>query len=539
MKQIQTPLFILLLFLSCKERPIQESLIIEAEDRSYLSYELDMPDLFQAVQLGNVFPDSKTFVDCVPKESVETILGEYEKRKQEPNFDLKSFVGVFFDLPEKAGKNYVADPNKNIVEHIEALWPNLIRNPDEQTGTLLALPFPYVVPGGRFGEVYYWDSYFTMLGLEVSKRDSTIELMIDNFAYLIDQYGHIPNGNRSYYLSRSQPPFFAEMVNLLARVKNDQKILVKYLPQLEKEHMYWMEQYQLIDEGNQGKVKMIGRTVSLDTFEVLNRYCDDLASPRPEAYKEDVATATASGRKVEEVYKDLRSGAESGWDFSTRWFRDGKTLATIHTTEILPVDLNALLYNLERTLERAAIESGHRTKALSFGGYAAKRKEIFDKYFWNEEKGFYFDYDFVEGKQTEAMTLAAVYPLYFSLASDDQASAVAEKIEKLFLKPGGLTTTLVKSGQQWDAPNGWAPLQWMAIDGLRKYGHEKLAQRIAKEWLKNNERVYKNTTKMVEKYNVFDLSLEAGGGEYPVQDGFGWSNGVYLRLYNDFVKLKN
>jgi len=539
MQKLYTSLLLLLFIISCKETPLPEKIIIPEEDRSYLSYDVDMPGLFEAVQLGNVFPDSKTFVDCIPKQATSVIMEEYAKRKDGVGFDIKNFVLEFFDLPKAVGNAFVVDTTKTTAEHIDTLWTFLMRKPDVQVGTLLPLPYTYIVPGGRFGEIYYWDSYFTMLGLEVSEKDSTIQLMVDNFAFLIDEYGHIPNGNRSYYLGRSQPPFFAAMVNLLANAKEDPKILVKYLPQLEKEHTYWMAQYQLIDEAPGDGVKAVGRTVRLDTLVVLNRYYDDLSTPRPEAYKEDLATAKASGRNPEEVYKNLRAGAESGWDFSSRWFKDGKSLTTIHTLDILPVDLNALLYHLEKTLEKAAIESGHRTKMLTYGGYAAKRKEIFDQYFWNEEQGFYFDYDFKEGKQKETMTLAGVYPLFFGLANDDQAKAVAANLEKYFLKPGGLTTTRVNSGQQWDAPNGWAPLQWMAIEGLRKYGQTAVAKRIAMSWIKNNERVYNNTHKMVEKYNVFDLSLEAGGGEYPVQDGFGWSNGVYLRLYNEYIVHKN
>jgi alpha,alpha-trehalase len=233
------------------------------------------------------------------------------------------------------------------------------------------------------------------------------------------------------------------------------------------------------------------------------------------------------------MYRHLRSGAESGWDYSSRWFKDGETLETIHTTDIAPVDLNSLLYYLE-TLLAEAYDLGDKPEVGdSFRALAAKRKALFDTYFWNQETGFYHDYDFVAKQKTPVLSLAGVYPLFFNIASPKQAEAVAKVIKEKFLQPGGLPATLVNTGQQWDSPNGWAPLQWMAIKGLRNYGYTELADTIKTRWIVNNKRVYKNTGKMVEKYNVYDLSLLAGGGEYPVQDGFGWSNGVLLKLMTE------
>ncbi|MCL4167260.1 UNVERIFIED_CONTAM: hypothetical protein GTU68_003007 [Idotea baltica] len=276
------------------------------------------------------------------------------------------------------------------------------------------------------------------------------------------------------------------------------------------------------------------KAVFIEENQILNRYYDNSDKPRPEAYKEDVETAKESGRDVKEVYRHLRSGAESGWDYSSRWLRDGKSLETIHTTEILPVDLNALLYHLEEVLEKAySLSSKEQAYSESFKALKDKRRALFDTYFWNEAEGFYFDYDFVAKEKKATYSLAGVYPLFFGIASEEQAQKVANKIGALFLMPGGVNSTLYETGQQWDAPNGWAPLQWMTIKGLRNYGHTELANEIKNRWIANNFRVYKNTGKMVEKYNVNDLSLEAGGGEYPVQDGFGWTNGVLLKLLSE------
>lgn len=493
------------------------------------------PALFEAIQLGGIFPDSKTFVDCIPKYSTEEILANYETLKNDSTFVLEQFVRDHFTVPGEHESGYRTDTSLRADQHINKLWPVLTREPEGDGGSLIPMPKSYVVPGGRFGEIYYWDSYFTMLGLHAAKEDSLIENMVVNFAQLLRDFGHIPNGNRSYYLGRSQPPFFSLMVELLADIKKDEQILVQYMPQLQIEYQYWMAarsadeakgQMQAREKGEQAFFK----AVFIEDDNILNRYYDENGTPRPEAYKEDLHTAELSNRPKDKVYRDLRAGAESGWDYTSRWLKDGVHLETIHTTDILPVDLNALLYHLESVLEKASRLAGKEEVAQSYAALKAKRKAIFDKYFWDNESGFYVDYDFVAKEKSPILSLAAVFPLYFEMASDKQAEAVAHLIRHVFLKPGGLTSTLDSTGQQWDAPNGWAPMQWMAIQGLRKYGYYQLANQAKTNWVNNCLRVYQNTGKMVEKYNVFDLSLLAGGGEYPVQDGFGWTNGVLLAL---------
>ncbi|MEK7254948.1 MAG: trehalase family glycosidase, partial [Bacteroidota bacterium] len=232
----------------------------------------------------------------------------------------------------------------------------------------------------------------------------------------------------------------------------------------------------------------------------------------------------------------LRAGAESGWDFSSRWFADGKTLTSIHTTDIVPVDLNALIFNLEMTIASIYQNQGNADKANFYQQQAAKRSAAVNKYCWQPTAGFFYDYDFVKGEPTNVPSLAAAYPLYFKMATPNQAQSVAQNLQKNFLRDGGVLSTPNFTGQQWDAPNGWAPLQWMTIQGLRNYGETALANDIKKRWMDLNVKVYQNTGKMVEKYNVQDVSLEAGGGEYPVQDGFGWTNGVLLKLLSEKIK---
>ncbi|MBN2524230.1 MAG: alpha,alpha-trehalase TreF [Bacteroidales bacterium] len=497
----------------------------EDKARTYLQFynpALELPLLFHDVQISGIFPDSKTFPDCQPKISPDSIAIFYEDQKDQEVFDLKNFIDDFFSCPVDSISKIDFSVEKNIEFHLHSLWNYLIHQDlhDSTMNSLLPLVFPYVVPGGRFREIYYWDSYFTMEGLAASGRMDLVKDMLNNFVYLINECGHIPNGNRSYYLSRSQPPFFAEMVKLLMRESNDAEGL-KYLPALVKEYKFWM---------NRVPSRNSGKTVEIDNV-LLNRYWDEYSGPRPEAYRKDYLLARQfQAEEHEMIYRNIRTACESGWDFSSRWFRDGKSIKTICTTEIIPVDLNCLLYNLELTISKLYALKQLSDSSEWFNNKASERKELIGRIFWNEEEKFYFDYDILKGQRTNTYSLAAIFPLYFKIATTSQAKEIAKTIELDFLFDGGLITTLSTTGEQWDAPNGWAPLQWIAVCGLENYGYKDLANKIASRWLALNNAVYQRTGKMMEKYNVMDLKLPAGGGEYPLQDGFGWTNGVYLGL---------
>jgi alpha,alpha-trehalase len=529
MTRIVISSILLLLFATCREAAPETTAV--TEPRTWQRPEQQYGQLFIDVQTAPVFPDSKTFVDCVPKMSVAEIVSNYEDQKGSTDFDLKAFVLEHFDLPKQYATDFQSDTSRSVQEHINVLWDYLTREADQATaGTLIALPKSYIVPGGRFGEVYYWDSYFTMLGLGVADRWDMIEHMADNFAYVIDTIGHIPNGNRTYYLSRSQPPFFAQIVDLLAMQKGE-GIYIKYLPAMEAEYQFWTAGSKAVSPTQ----RAYERVVRMEDGSKLARYCDNLDIPRQEAYKEDIAAAKGGEREAAVVYKHLRSGAESGWDFSSRWFEDAENIESIETTDIIPVDLNALLYSLELTLMKAHTYAGNNLAAQEYINLASKRKRAVSTYCWDEASGAFRDYDYVEGNVTPVVSLATAYPLFFKMATQEQADAVAKVLERDFLQPGGVVSTLNATGEQWDAPNGWAPLQWLTIQGLRNYGHNELAEEIARRWVALNIKVYKNTGKLVEKYNVTDMTLEAGGGEYPVQDGFGWTNGVLLKLMDIYA----
>jgi alpha,alpha-trehalase len=486
--------------------------------------------LFETVQMQRIFPDGKTFVDAVPHDAPAVIMQRYEDERAKPGFDLAAFVRRNFTVQRPNESAYRSTPGEDVCAHIDNLWHVLARKPvDAQRAahsSLLPLPRPYVVPGGRFAEIYYWDSYFTMLGLEESGRHDLALSMVENFASLIDRYGHIPNGNRTYYLSRSQPPFFSSMVELVAaRSRDPAAIYLSFLPAMSKEHAFWIEGADTLEPG-----KAHRRVVRLTDGTLLNRYWDDRDSPREEAYREDVATARASDRPAAEVYRDLRATAEAGWDFSSRWFADGKSLATIRTTALVPVDLNSLLFHLETTLAKAYALSHNPEKAAEFSARAAQRKSAVLRYLWDSGSGAYTDYLWQEGRPSGSVSVAGLYPLFAGLATKSHAARMAEVVRAQLMKPGGLLTTTIETGQQWDAPNGWAPLQWIAIKGLTDYGGTDLARTIAARWMKTVVAAYSRTGKLMEKYNVVDPALASGGGEYPGQDGFGWTNGVLRKL---------
>jgi alpha,alpha-trehalase len=482
--------------------------------------------LFIDVQRSRIFPDSKTFVDCIPLIPPAEIISKYQVEVQKSNFNLKAFVLKDFQLPSLPPS--FSSESKDIRQHIRQLWKVLQRPADDvnDQGSLIALPYPYIVPGGRFREIYYWDSYFTMLGLKESGEFEMMENTVKNFAHLINRYGHIPNGNRTYYISRSQPPFFSLMVELLASVKGE-AVYKTYRQVIEKEYEYW----------------------SIPRFKSLGHYWDELSIPRQESYFEDDSIANYAvlefkktvryadsnrlKRAIDSIYasvcNNLRSAAASGWDFSSRWML-GVGLHTTNVKHISPVDQYSLYANLGQVYCRTgATELAYDTNKVRSNTIERLRELHF-----NEELGWYCDYNTAENKVMNNPTLAGMYPLFFKLADEKEIPRIINFLKKNFLKNGGVVTSLKTTGQQWDAPNGWAPLQWITIIGLENYGYHDLAKEIATRWVNLNKKVFNETGKLMEKYDVVDTNKPAGGGEYPSQDGFGWTNGVLLALMNKY-----
>ncbi len=480
--------------------------------------------LFSAVQKQRVFADSKTFADAEPLDTPTAILMRYETENPVGVDQSRAFVTRNFHLSQDARPAGLRD-------HIRSLWSPLTRPPlasSKSGGSAIALPAAYVVPGGRFGEMYYWDSYFTMLGLKADHRNELIDAMVENFTSLVERYGMIPNGTRTYYLSRSQPPFFAAMLALTAPV--ERKTELRRLKALRAEHRFWTRGEDCI-----GHDDACEHAVRLPDGSILNRYWDAKDSPRDESYAEDLITAAQHTRPARDTYRDLRAAAESGWDFSSRWLAEPNNLSTIRTTQIVPIDLNSLLWQLERKIaERCAHVD--RSCARSFAMRADARRAAIMRYLWDDAGGRFADWDRVTQKQTPVVSAATLYPLFVGLATPAQGRAVAATVRLQLLAPDGLRTTLTRTGQQWDSPNGWAPLQWIAADGLARYGENDTARSIARRWIATVDRGFRESGKLLEKYDIEQHHV-GGGGEYPLQDGFGWTNGVTSALLERYPDL--
>ena len=478
--------------------------------------------LFAAVQERGLFADSKTFADAVPRRAPDAIMHDWALLTTPDDSTLLAFVHDNFALPE--AEEYPAPDARSLADYIAALWPILTREPEVPPpgSSLLALPRRHVVPGGRFRELYYWDSYFTMLGLVRSGRQDLVEDMIANFGSLIDRFGHIPNGTRSYYLSRSHPPVFY----LMAALSQDNSVAAQRdrLRWKLAEHRFWMAgEDRLADAGEHRRI------VRLNDGSLLNRYWDGRAAPRDESWREDVELAArVPARAPEALWRDIRAAAESGWDFSSRWLGDGRSLETIRTTRIVPIDLNALLFGLENAIAAAAAALGEDAVADEFRRRGEARLNAIERHLWSEALHCYADYDLDTGAARDQLTGAAAFALFAGVACNARASLTADALRDL-LSNGGLLATRTPTGQQWDAPNGWAPLQWIAIEGLRRYGHSAFAADIAENWLAMIEGHFGASGQLLEKYDV-ERCNAGGGGEYGTEIGFGWTNAVTQEL---------
>ncbi|MCB1110407.1 MAG: trehalase [Chlamydiia bacterium] len=458
--------------------------------------------LFERVQKEGLFKDGKTFVDALPRSNPQEILKAFEKERDQDGFDLSAFIQTHFTLPDTEEDQI--PKASNMKDYISKMWTILLKEMEAPSpySSLISLPHPHIVPGGRFRECFYWDSYFTALGLLESGHLNWIKNMVENFTFLIENLGFIPNGNRVYFASRSQPPYFALLLTLLYEA-GEKDFALSHIPSLEKEYRYWMNHTLSLPEGFQ-----------------LNHYFDALNIPRPEAYKREMELSKQSENP--QFFRHLRAACASGWDFSSRWLEDQKSFSTIWALDILPIDLNCLLYSVEETLARFSKNPSPYAKA------AKERKQAIQKLFW--KKNFFFDYHAKTKRHTATYSLAATTPLFVKAATDEQADLVAKKLEKDFLLKGGFVTSLTEGIHQWDMPNGWAPLEWITIQGLLNYGYTDLALEGARRWLALNEKIFQEKGTLLEKYNVRDCTAQVARGEYELQQGFGWTNGVALTL---------
>lgn len=463
-------------------------------------------------QAAGLHPDEKALADALPAVDPEATLAAWAAKPK----DLEAFVHTYLYFTEMGELTFKPDPQRSPEDHIRALWPSLTRHADPLgwQGTRLPLTKPYVVPGGRFQELYYWDSYFTMLGLAVHGEKKALLHMLDNFAELISSHGHIPNGTRTYFLSRSQPPYFSLMVRLA--VEQGWTSWKDYAKPMRLEYQFWMEGAEHLTANGQCHRRVVrcgGYTV--------NRYWDDSDAPRLEMSAADRLLAASSERPERDLYRNIRAACESGWDFSSRWLKNPRLLSSLETTEIVPVDLNSLLLCLEWSLAQA-FPSEH----LYWMDCYRTRKRSLQTLFWDGQT--FVDVNMDGTARSGHRSAAMLYPLWAGAGKKKQVVATLDWVRVHLLGPGGVSTTNVDSGQQWDAPNAWAPLQWTAIAGTARCGYPDLAQTMAETWIHSCESVYAVKTALVEKYDAYHPEDPAKGGEYALQDGFGWTNGVYL-----------
>ena len=402
---------------------------------------------------------------------------------------------------------------------------------------LLYLPHPYVVPGGRFNEMYGWDSYFIILGL---LQDGEIEIaknMVDQFAYEIDHYGMILNANRTYFLTRSQPPIFTPAILEVYAHTQDKEWLQSMLSTISSYYYYWNVPPHLNPSTGLSHYAALGSGAAP---EVVMSEIDEEGKTHYDRVKEyyrqhefdDYAVDLYYDRQTDELselfYQGDRSMRESGFDITNRF--GPFSVDIIHYA---PVCLNVLLCQMEEDTAKIEAILGNDTSAEQWRDRSALRKERINQFLWDEEAGLYFDYNFRVGDRRNYEYATTFYPLWTGIASKEQARRVWQNLDK-FEAPGGILTSTHVSGNQWDAPFGWAPLNLIAVKGLLRYGYEADAKRIAAKFLNMTVKEFNQTGTLVEKYDVNSCSANVSSeilfGYSSNEIGFGWTNGTILEL---------
>ncbi|MFB6273823.1 MAG: trehalase family glycosidase [Salinibacter sp.] len=416
---------------------------------------------------------------------------------------------------------------ENPRKHIEEIEPH----------GLLYLPHPYVVPGGRFNEMYGWDSYFISIGLLEDGRVEMAKHMTDNHLYQVRHYGTVLNANRTYYLTRSQPPFLATMVRNVFRATRDTAWLADAVPELKAYYDYWttgphragdtgLSRYYGLGEGPAPEVVMGEKDAEGQShYDRIRAY---YRTHDVTAYDESLFYDAEADSLTPLFYKSDRSMRESGFDPSNRF--GPFNVGIIHYA---PVGLNSFLYQYERDMSVLMATLGRSDAAKQWGLRAGRRKAKMNELMWDAEAGRYRDYNFRTGTQNDYHFATMMAPLWVGLATDSQAAATAETLWQLEA-PGGLLTSTHRTGNQWDAPFGWAPLQMMAVEGLRRYGYDRAADRLSAKFVGLVHKEFQEHGVILEKYDLVQRESDVSSGiEYGYSEnvvGFGWTNAVVLRL---------
>nr|XP_005005008.2 trehalase isoform X2 [Cavia porcellus] len=414
-------------------------------------------------------------------------------------------------------------------------WPGPPRTGKTAPSSYRGFQIPSCVPGQRTctRSGRSWvnrDSYWVMEGLLLSEMAETVKGMLQNFLDLVKTYGHIPNGGRIYYLQRSQPPLLTLMVDRYVAHTNNTAFLRENIETLALELDFWT----------------VNRSVSVNLGGqnyTLNRYYVPYGGPRPESYSKDeeLANTLPEGDR-EALWSELKAGAESGWDFSSRWLVESPnldSLSSIQTSKRVPVDLNAFLCQAEELMSNFYARLGDDVQAARYKALRNQRLTAMQAVLWDEQKGAWFDYDLENMKKNLEFYPSNLAPLWAGCFSDpgvvDKAVKYLED-NQILTHQYGIPTSLHNTGQQWDFPNGWAPLQDLVIRGLAKSQSpqtQEVAFQLAQNWIRTNFDVYSQKSTMYEKYDV-SRGQAGGGGEYEVQEGFGWTNGVALMLMDRY-----
>lgn len=517
--------------------------------------------LLHTIQMARVNPDSKTFVDMKMKQSPNETLERFDIFMQTCNNvptrdQVIGFIKENFDSEGEfetwVPKDWIKQPKflDNINDHSLRQWGSVlndkwkilgrqIKSEVQQNSELYSIiwvPNPVIVPGGRFREFYYWDSYWIIQGLLLSEMYTTAKGMLSNFLYIVDIYGHIPNGGRIYYLERSQPPLLIPMIKSYVDAVKDIKFVADNIEIMESEFDYWMTNHTRVVPYN-------GKNYTLAV------YGDRSYGPRPESYSEDVEIADARFKEEHQkqaFYSELKAAAESGWDFSSRWFITNATnkgnLSNINTRSIVPTDLNALIYWNAVILAEFNQYLNNTDKVKKYNDIANEWMEAVTAVLWHEEVGAWLDYDLINNIKRDYFYPSNIAPLWTGCYPASERENMIRLVLKYLqtmkvMYPGGIPTTKEHTGEQWDFPNAWPPLQHMMVIGLYNTDNEaahRLAFEIAELWIRSNYKAFNQTERMYEKYDATVPGGHGGGGEYEIQEGFGWTNGVIMDLLNKF-----
>ncbi|XP_065203186.1 trehalase-like [Planococcus citri] len=531
--------------------------------------------LLHDVQMARIYEDGTTFVKSRMKYSEAEILKKYAAAKDKKadkklsSAELEKFVSENFknqSLLNGTLPDYTDNPPilkkienaalKEWILKLNQLWKTLSRDvPKEleqeeksnetRRSSYDYVPNTFVVAGGRFDEMYYWDTYWIIKGLLSCGLKNTTKGIIGNMVHLIKKYGYIPNGNRIYYSKRSQPPMLTQMVDTYYKETNDESIIKDNLKYLESEFEWWLKNRKV-------EVKKGGRTYHLFRYHAVGCY------PRAESYKEDFELLENYEPQDPEIakviYGGIRSAAESGWDFSSRHMRNPENaknmqdgLRDMNPAQFAYVELNSILYSNAKLLGEWERKFGDEKKADVNDKWASKFLDAIENVLWNEEVGMWLDYDILSGKSRNYF-YASNFAALWSNAYKKNATKVeltVKYLERNQMVFGNLTSEhfgLPTSGanessskQQWDYPNVWAPLQSFVIRGLKESNNptaEKVAYNLATSFMKTSYKAYENDKEMYEKYNASVYGEKGGKGEYGCATGFGWTNGLVFELFN-------